>query len=166
MTVYYQIKTIHPFLKVHRSGGEPGIFFIFIYFLSQLQHLRPLGYCAPPPFGGVGHFLSSHNGAPTGSQCSWWLSNGCYWHYSTQQQTFLCASQMNVWWQKSWIKTKPHLTFISFDQFSGLNGSSQKENNHSQNKRDLQLHIWKVVFIFFRWFLKESRRWRFFVRLL
>ena len=33
--------------KVPRSVGEPGIFLIFVYFLLQLQRLRPLGYCAP-----------------------------------------------------------------------------------------------------------------------
>ena len=36
------------FLKVPRSGGAPGISF-YVYFLSQLQRLRSLGYCAPPP---------------------------------------------------------------------------------------------------------------------
>ena len=30
-----------------RSGSEPGIFLIFVYFLSPMQRLRPLGYCAP-----------------------------------------------------------------------------------------------------------------------
>ena len=33
--------------RLPRPAGEPGIFFIFVYFLSQLQRLRPLGYCAP-----------------------------------------------------------------------------------------------------------------------
>ena len=33
--------------KVPRSGGKPGIFLKFVYFLSQLLRLRPLGYCAP-----------------------------------------------------------------------------------------------------------------------
>ena len=33
--------------RLPRPGGEPGIFFIFIYFLYQLQCLRPLDYCAP-----------------------------------------------------------------------------------------------------------------------
>ena len=35
------------FLKVPRPGGEPGIFWFFIYFLSLKQRLRPLGCCAP-----------------------------------------------------------------------------------------------------------------------
>ena len=35
------------FSKVPRSGGEPGISLIIVYFLSQMQRLRPLGYCAP-----------------------------------------------------------------------------------------------------------------------
>ena len=35
------------FAKVPSYGGEPGIFQISVYFLSQLQHLGPLGYCAP-----------------------------------------------------------------------------------------------------------------------
>ena len=26
-------------------GGEPGIFLVFVYFLSQKQCLRPLNYC-------------------------------------------------------------------------------------------------------------------------
>ena len=32
-----------------RPGGEAilGSFDIFVYFISQLQRLRPLGYCAP-----------------------------------------------------------------------------------------------------------------------
>ena len=34
-------------LKGALVGGEPGIFLIFVYFLSQLQRLRPLSYCAP-----------------------------------------------------------------------------------------------------------------------
>ena len=34
-------------LKVPRSGVEPGIFLMFVYFLSQWQRLRPLGYCDP-----------------------------------------------------------------------------------------------------------------------
>ena len=34
------------FFKGAQVGGEPGIFLIFVYFLSQLQRLRPLGYCA------------------------------------------------------------------------------------------------------------------------
>ena len=29
------------------GGGEPRIFFLFVYFLSLKQCLRPLGYCAP-----------------------------------------------------------------------------------------------------------------------
>ena len=35
------------FKKVPRPGGEPGIFWFFVYFLSLKQRLRPLGYCAP-----------------------------------------------------------------------------------------------------------------------
>ena len=34
------------FLRLPRPGGEPGIFLGY-YFLSQMQCLRPLGYCAP-----------------------------------------------------------------------------------------------------------------------
>ena len=33
------------------QGGKPGIFWFLFIFLSQLQRLRPLGYCAPPPPG-------------------------------------------------------------------------------------------------------------------
>ena len=35
------------FLKVPRSGGEPGIFLSFSFIFSHKQRLRPLGYCAP-----------------------------------------------------------------------------------------------------------------------
>ena len=35
------------FFKGVQVGGEPGIFLNFVYFLSQMQRLRPLGYCAP-----------------------------------------------------------------------------------------------------------------------
>ena len=37
------------FLKVAKvgGGGKPGIFWFLFNFLSQLQHLRSLGYCAP-----------------------------------------------------------------------------------------------------------------------
>ena len=38
------------FFKGAQIGGEPGIFLIFVYFLSQLQRLRPLGYCAHQTF--------------------------------------------------------------------------------------------------------------------
>ena len=30
-----------------KVGGKPGIFKIFVYFLAQMQYLRPLSYCAP-----------------------------------------------------------------------------------------------------------------------
>ena len=33
--------------RSHSPGSEPGIFLIFGYFLSQLQHLKPLGNCTP-----------------------------------------------------------------------------------------------------------------------
>ena len=45
MCLHVRLQAI--FLKVPRLGGELGIFMIFVYFLSQLQRLRPLGYCAP-----------------------------------------------------------------------------------------------------------------------
>ena len=46
--VCWEVKVTHSFfLKVPRSGGEPEIFWIFVYFLSLKQCLRPLGYCAP-----------------------------------------------------------------------------------------------------------------------
>ena len=32
------------FKRMPSPGSESGIFFIFVYFLSQLQRLRPLGY--------------------------------------------------------------------------------------------------------------------------
>ena len=35
------------FLKAAQAGGRTWDLFVFVYFLSQLQHLRPLGYCAP-----------------------------------------------------------------------------------------------------------------------
>ena len=39
------------FLKVAQAGGvNLGSFWFFLYFLSQKQCLRPLGYCAPPQF--------------------------------------------------------------------------------------------------------------------
>ena len=37
----------HIFLILPGPGGEPGIFFIFVYFLSTQQRLRPLNYCSP-----------------------------------------------------------------------------------------------------------------------
>ena len=40
-------KSLSFFLKVPRSGGEPGIFLIFSFIFSHKQRLRPLGYCAP-----------------------------------------------------------------------------------------------------------------------
>ena len=45
----HQIKSHLPrFFRLPRPGGKPGIFMVFIYFLSRLQCLRPLGYCATP----------------------------------------------------------------------------------------------------------------------
>ena len=36
------------FFKFARArGGEPGIFLIFVYFLTAKQRLRPLGHCSP-----------------------------------------------------------------------------------------------------------------------
>jgi len=37
------------FFKVPRPEGEPGIFLVFVYFLSPKQCLRPRSNCAPPP---------------------------------------------------------------------------------------------------------------------
>ena len=36
--------------KVAQAGSRPGIFLVFIYFLSQMRRLRPLGYCAPSSY--------------------------------------------------------------------------------------------------------------------
>ena len=38
----------YPFLNSAQAGGETGIFLVSVYFLSQKQLLRPLGYCGPP----------------------------------------------------------------------------------------------------------------------
>ena len=42
-------ENIIKFKKVPRpgAGGEPGIFLVFVYFISLKQRLRPLGYSAP-----------------------------------------------------------------------------------------------------------------------
>ena len=45
--IFIQQKLDSFFLKVPRPGGEPGIFLVFVYFLSLKQCLIPLGYCAP-----------------------------------------------------------------------------------------------------------------------
>ena len=39
-------RILNTFLKVPRSGSQPVIFLSFAYFLSQMQRLRPLSYCA------------------------------------------------------------------------------------------------------------------------
>ena len=38
------------FKRLPRPGGRTWDILVLIYFLFQLQHLRSLGYCSPPPF--------------------------------------------------------------------------------------------------------------------
>ena len=42
--------TMRCFFSLPRPGGEQGIFLVFVYFLSQQRHLRPLGYGNPKFF--------------------------------------------------------------------------------------------------------------------
>ena len=58
-----QSKLFPFFIKVPRSGCEPGIFLIFVYF-SHKQRLRPLGYCAT-----LKHKVNFQRSCPTSYIC-------------------------------------------------------------------------------------------------
>ena len=43
-------RTVVSFFKGAQAGGQTWDLMVFVYFLSLMQRLRPLGYCAPLAF--------------------------------------------------------------------------------------------------------------------
>ena len=120
------------FLKIAqaRVGGKPEIFW-FVFIFSYKQHLRQLGYCAPPltllKFGTIPHIICYNfqvwewsSGLDSFSEQRQWQQQNFNWDFEWRERTVVCVARRDCSARSAPSKKKTSGGIMKISQLSDL----------------------------------------------